>query len=250
MKIEDIVNKIRELVIDKEVVVLSEKKKDISINIDKYFNDEILKILNEESNFPILSEENKNGKDYKKYLDYYWIIDPLDGSLNLSRDIPLNCISVSLWKSDKPILGIIWDFNRSELFLGVNDNSLGIEKGAWRNGVSISVSNVSKKENGIVSTGFPSWRSYESKALLNFIDLIKDFKKVRLLGSAALSLAWVSCGRFDAYIEEDIRIWDVAAGVALIEAAGGDILIKAKERANFVTAIASNGQIKINNIFK
>ena len=75
------------------------------------------------------------------------------------------------------------------------------------------------------------------------------WKKVRLFGSAALSLAWVACGRCDAYVEEDIRIWDVAAGLAIVKAAGGEVNVGVnKKRKNYVTAVATNGKIKVGDV--
>ena len=80
------------------------------------------------------------------------------------------------------------------------------------------------------------------------LDKIKNWKKIRAIGSAALSLTWVARGWADAYIEEDIRIWDVAAGLGLVLAAGGEIYLKENEQPNFVTAIATNGKISVKDL--
>jgi myo-inositol-1(or 4)-monophosphatase len=213
--------------------------KDISIAADKQLHEKISAFLLSHSDYPILSEEADDQLDFAKAKGPYWIIDPLDGSLNFHRSIPLNCISIALWEGRKPRLGIVYDFHRDEMF------EADTKKGAFLNGVPIHVSTTKKPSDGIVSTGFPSWRSYEAKALKQFVSKVQNWKKVRMIGSAALTLAWISSGRFDAYVEEDVRIWDVAAGLALVQAAGGSILCKPNARKNFVTTIATNGSIPL-----
>jgi myo-inositol-1(or 4)-monophosphatase len=216
--------------------VLSEEKKDIKISADKELNKRIVAFLEENFNYPILSEESENNLVFGKCNDPIWIIDPLDGSLNYSRSIPIYCISIALWENYTPIVGIIFDIERNELYY-TYDNCTK----AFLNGKEISTSNTKSKEKGIICTGFPSWREYDRDSLLNFVKKVQYWKKVRLLGSAAVSLAWVSAGRTDAYLEEDIRIWDVAAGMALVKAAGGRINLVKRDRENFVTAYAWNG---------
>ena len=104
----------------------------------------------------------------------------------------------------------------------------------------IKVSKIDKKEEAVICTGFPSGRKYDAGSLHAFIKRIIGWKKVRLLGSAALSLAWLGSGRVEAYIEEDIRIWDVAAGLAIVKAAGGEIEFQIRKEKNFVTVKAKN----------
>lgn len=225
-----------------------EVKKDISISTDKILNEKITSFLSKEFSFPILSEEAETQTSYEEFKDCVWIIDPLDGSLNYLRQIPFCCISIALWQKSQPILGMIYDFNRDELFVGnTQKTTLTGSKGAWLNHHPIHVSKIAEKSQGVICTGFPSWRNYKTDSLLNFVKKVQDWKKVRLLGSAALSLAWTAAGRVEAYFEEDIRIWDVAAGLTIVKAAGGDILIKPSPKKNFVTAIAINGKIPITN---
>ncbi|WP_169517971.1 inositol monophosphatase family protein [Sediminispirochaeta bajacaliforniensis] len=249
------INQIKELIhsvvaeIKKEKrKILSAEKKDISLSTDKYINDRIASFLKNSFPYPVLSEENDIKTNYLNYDQCFWILDPLDGTLNYSRDIPLSCISIALWRKQQPVLGMIYDINHDEMYIGVLENELGLTAGVWKNNAEISVSNTEKINTGILSTGFPSWRNYERESLYSFILLVQQWKKIRLVGSAALSLAWVASGRFDAYIEEDIRIWDVAAGLALVKAAGGDILCIPGKRENFVTAIATNGIIKAKDL--
>lgn len=229
--------------------VLKEKHKDISLSTDKFLNKEITSFLQANSTFPILSEESIKQIDFYGHDDYFWILDPLDGTLNYFRSIPISCISIALWHSKKPIIGIIYNLNQEEIFVGVTETSeLSDRIGAWLNDDSISVSEIQNKNQGIICTGFPSWRNYGTESILNFVKKVQAWKKVRLIGSAALSLAWVASGRTDAYMEEDIRIWDVAAGLTLVKAAGGEIYFKANKHPNFVTAIATNGKISVEEL--
>lgn len=173
------------------------------------------------SGIPILSEEKgeSGGSPGTGLAALKWIVDPLDGTLNYTYGIPFCCVSVSLWEDDKPVLGVVYDFNRDELFSGI------VGKGAWLNDTPIKPSEIFIAENAVLATGFPVNRDFSFGSLEKFIVDIKKFKKKRLLGSAALSLAYVACGRFDAYREDGIMLWDVAAGVALVEAAGGYVKI-------------------------
>jgi myo-inositol-1(or 4)-monophosphatase len=231
--------------------ILNENKKDISVSLDKILHTNITGFIQSGSKFPILSEEGESKIDFRECEDYFWILDPLDGSLNYSRRIPMYCISLGLWKNRKPIVGIIFDFDRDELYVGVSEKSeLCNTTGAWLNEKPVSPSTISHRSKGVICTGFPSWRHYGVKSILKFVEQVRKGKKIRLVGSAALSLAWVACGKVDAYLEEDIRIWDVAAGLALVKAAGGKFRIKPSRRSNFVTAIASNGRIDVSDITK
>ena len=227
----------------KNLDILTQDKKDIKLAMDIELHKEIKQFLENNYEYQILSEEEDSIYNFDEFDHYYWIVDPLDGSLNYSRKIPLYCISIALWKLDQPIYGLIYDVSRNELFRGLVPDKL-----ADNNGKRVSVSSLNKVDKGVLFTGFPSWRNYNDSSLYDFNSKIQKWKKLRLLGSAALSLAWVSCGRGDAYTEEDIRIWDVAAGLALVKAAGGAIYINKRERKNFVTAIATNGQISIQEL--
>ena len=193
--------------------------KDIKLKADRESEETIIEILSRKSAYSILSEESGEKGVFDTNFPY-WIIDPLDGTANYSRHIPVNCISVALWQDEAPILGVIYDFNNDEMFSGV------VDKGAWCNGSRIYVSDVTSAYEAILCTGFPINRCYSSEALSSFLSNIQKFKKIRMFGSAAMSLAYLAAGRADAYEEEDIMIWDIAAGVAIAKAAGGWIEVK------------------------
>lgn len=193
--------------------VTADAGRDIKIAADRQAESVIIRFLQREAPFSILTEER--GIIGKRLNRLRWIVDPLDGTLNYSRRIPLSCVSIGLWDGDTPVLGVVNDFNRAELFSGMAPG------GAWLNGRKIKVSAVSRKEKAVFLTGFPSRTDFSVKAISGFVNSVRSYKKVRLLGSAALSLAYVAAGRADEYYEKDIMLWDVAGGVPIVLGAGG-----------------------------
>lgn len=198
---------------DVSSVSLSSEFKDIKLSGDLESEKIIIDYLSEHSSYPILSEERGKSVEFdiiEKTL--YWIIDPIDGSLNYNRTIPLACVSIALWQGDRPLLGVIFDFNRDEMYSRVVGQQLML------NELAIQVNDGPKeKQDAVIATGFPSGRQYDDKSLMRFVRMVQVYKKVRLLGSAALSLAWVASGRIDAYSEEGIYLWDIAGGLALLD---------------------------------
>lgn len=194
--------------------VRAEVGKDLKLEADLLAERHILRQLRAGTSFPVLSEEDGADAGFSTDREH-WVVDPLDGTLNFGRHLPLTCVSVGLWKAEAPVLGVVYDFERDELFSG------HVGQGAFCNGEPIRVSSVSSIAKAVLATGFPSGRRYDDAALMGFCRKVQAYKKVRLLGSAALSLAWLAAGRLDAYAEDDIWYWDVAAGLALVTAAGG-----------------------------
>lgn len=190
-------------------------KRDVKIRADKESEKIIIKLLNKRSDLPILTEESGLLSKGCSVNGLRWIVDPLDGSINYSRGLPISCVSIGLWDNAEPLAGVIYDFNRSELFTGI----AGV--GSWLNGRKITASKVSAKEKAIMLTGFPGKANYSRKVLSRLVSDIRSYKKVRLFGSAALSLAYVALGRADAYFEDGIMIWDVAAGIPIVMGSGG-----------------------------
>jgi len=218
------------------IEVDKEEGRDIKLKADRNSERIILDFLKKGSDFPILSEEKgaigTDGAEFK------WIVDPLDGSLNYMRGIPLACVSIGLWKDTEPILGVVYDFNRSELFSGI------VGSGAWLNDRKICDSTIDKKEKAVLCTGFPVSTDFSTGSLTDYIGRIQEYKKIRLFGSAALSLAYVACGRADVYLENGIRIWDVAAGLALVKSAGGSVRYSLQAGNNTLKVQASNRHFK------
>jgi myo-inositol-1(or 4)-monophosphatase len=147
-----------------------------------------------------------------------WIIDPIDGTTNFIHGIPLFSISVALMMNGKVILGVVHEISRDECFYATE------AQGAKLNGKTIKVSEREKLADSLLVTGFP----YRMGDMLDaWMDLFKHFLKnshgVRRLGSAAIDLAYVACGRFEAFYEYGLSPWDVAAGAFIVEQAGGKV---------------------------
>ncbi len=220
---------------------------DIKIHADQRAEELIIEQLRTSSTIRIFSEESgwignsRGAPKEEEGSDLQWIIDPLDGSLNYHQSIPFSCVSIALYEGKNPILGVVYDFNRSELFTGL----VGV--GAWLNHDPVKPSQVDEISAAVLGTGFPVNTDFSSQSLLRFIGQIQRFRKVRLLGSAALSLCYVACGRIDAYQEENIMFWDVAAGCALVQASGGEVQIEDfRDPEAPLTVTATNGKLKIN----
>lgn len=211
--------------------VTSESGRDVKLEADHVSETHILDVLYRRSDFRIHSEERGvvrgQGND-----DLCWIVDPLDGSFNYLRGIPSCCVSVGLWRKNEPLLGTIYDFKRGELFAGI------VNVGAWLNEVPIYVGGVTEPGCAVLCTGFPVDTDLSTDALSQFVNLTRAYKKIRMLGSAALSLAYVAAGRADVYYEQDIKLWDVAAGAAIVLAAGGRILRSESNKKDAVTLYA------------
>lgn len=211
-------------------------KRDIKLSADKESEKIITDILSKGSPFSILSEEmdycERGQKD-----DPIWIVDPLDGTVNFFQGIPFCCVSIALWQDKKPLLGVVYDFNRDELFIGV----LGRE--STLNGKKIAVSGKSSPGDSVLAFGVAPRTDFTSGALEKYIKLTRAFGKMRQLGSATLAVIYVACGRMDAYFEKDTMIWDVAAGLAILDGAGGKYKIGKSKIKNSLTIYAQNGHL-------
>ena len=181
-------------------------------NAEKVIKDDIL------AKFPdhtILAEES--GKTSSNS-DYLWVIDPLDGTTNFVHGLSPYCVSIALFKNDKPLLSVISELPSENLFWAVKGN------GAFCNGENISVSSRKLISDSLLITGFPY--EHDSKWETNmklFKNLTKISHGVRRLGSAAADLCYVACGKADAFWEIGLHPWDSAAGILLVEEAGGKI---------------------------
>ena len=142
-----------------------------------------------------------------------WIVDPIDGTANYFRGIDQCCISIALMEGMKSKIGVIYNFNTDEIFYASSGN------GAFLNEKEIQVSNISDVSKASLFTGFPASESIESQS--QFLKNLAVWKKIRMFGSAALSCAYVASGKGDYYAEKGVYLWDFAAGICLIEEAGG-----------------------------
>jgi myo-inositol-1(or 4)-monophosphatase len=149
---------------------------------------------------------------------YRWVIDPLDGTANYLHGIPIACVSIALEHNGTVLTGGVYDPFRDELFMATKG------KGATLNGKPIHVSSWKKLNHAMIFTGFPYDNPTHIKEYLRgFEPLMKKVMGVRRFGAAAIDLAWVACGRAEGFWEYKLKPWDVAAGVLLIEEAGGRV---------------------------
>jgi myo-inositol-1(or 4)-monophosphatase len=148
---------------------------------------------------------------------FKWVVDPLDGTTNYAHGYPFYCVSIALEHEGRIVVGVVYDPTRDELFAAERG------AGATLNGRAISVSNVSDLNRALVCTGFPYDVRGRQQFARHFSAFILHAQSVRRDGAAALDMAYVACGRFEAFYEDGLRPWDVAAGKLLIEEAGGRV---------------------------
>lgn len=189
--------------------------REVKVEADIQLNKLLIDQIEKRSHFNIISEEMSENLIIEN--DCNWILDPLDGSFNFLRDIPTYCISLALWKGHDPLLGVIYDLRQDDIYYGI------IGQNAYKNENKINVSKVSEASEAVLCTGFPVNHSLSKNDITKFVNSVQHYKKIRLLGSAAMSLSYLASGVVDAYTEENIMIWDVAAGIAIVKAAGGKV---------------------------
>lgn len=169
---------------------------------------------------------------------YRFIVDPLDGTFNFVKNLGPCAVSIALWEGDRPVFGVIFDIVKKSLFWG------GRDLGAWRDGSAIQVSRADNISRAAVCTGFPVRFDFSAdQAWERFRERAARFAKVRMFGSAAMSLACVADGSAEAYFEQDIMLWDVAAGIAIVEGAGGRVRWSGKAGSPALDVYADNGRL-------
>ncbi|NBV86174.1 MAG: inositol monophosphatase [Verrucomicrobia bacterium] len=186
---------------------------DIKLDLDVQSQALITNMLLAE--FPTHAIYGEEGIAGNQASDWQWIIDPIDGTVNFFYSLPHFCISIALRHKDAIQVGVIYDPMRDELW--------EVERGGTPklNGNPIQVSQRKALSDAIVSVGMSKSPDVAVQATALLEKYVRRARKCRLMGSAALDLAYVACGRLDAYIEQSVSLWDVAAGQLLVEAAGG-----------------------------
>jgi myo-inositol-1(or 4)-monophosphatase len=149
---------------------------------------------------------------------YKWVIDPLDGTTNFTHGLPVYAISIALMEGDDLIGGVVYEINKDEMFRAVKG------EGAWLNDRQIRVSARTKLSNSLLATGFPY---YDFEQMTAYLKILNEFMQtthgLRRMGSAAVDLAYVACGRFEGFFEYNLNAWDVAAGSIIVKEAGGKV---------------------------
>ncbi len=214
------------------------RKKDlvsyVDINAEKMLKEGCSRIL------PGSGFVNEESEDQASENGYTWVIDPIDGTTNFTHGVPHFSISLALMHESDTLLGIVYSPVEEELFRA----ALG--QGATLNGLPIRVSQRKLLEEALVGTGFPYLEKTERDAYLQMvIDVMDQAHGIRRVGSAALDLAYVAAGRFEAFFEYGLHPWDVAAGALLVQEAGGKISnFTGKDEYLYARQIiASNGNI-------
>ena len=179
---------------------------------EKIIVDRLSKVLPDAD---FITEEGTAERDGK---DYTWIIDPLDGTTNFIHGLPVFSVSIGLKYQDEIVLGVVYEINLDECFYAVKGH------GAFCNDKPIHVSKAQNLEESLIATGFPYSAFGKIDDYLKILrGLMEKCHGLRRLGSAAVDMCYVACGRFDGFYEYNLKPYDVAAGIIIIQEAGGKI---------------------------
>lgn len=206
---------------------------DVDKTCEKVIVDKVRKSFPSHS---ILAEE---GGEEKKGGSFTWIIDPLDGTTNYTHGLPIYCVSIAVAESDSVKLGAIYDPSRDELFTAEEG------KGAFLNGKRIQASRADKIMDSLIVTGFAYNIKGKIANMEYFKIMLEKAQAVRRLGSAALDLSYVACGRFDGFWELGLSPWDMAAGQLIVKEAGGTVTMLNGDEFDMSKkeVLATNGKI-------
>ena len=221
---------------------------DIKLELDVRSQKLIEKVLRRA--FPHVAVLGEEGVAGRADAEYRWVVDPIDGTVNFAYGIPHACVSIALQQRAptpgsaefedgyQTLVGVVYDPFCDELWTGIRGQA------ARLNGKIIQVSQRRKLRETIVSIGFGKSQETLNATLPYFNKLVHRIRKIRMMGSAALGLTYVATGRFDAYIEQGISLWDIAAGGMIIECAGGEFWHKAIPGEHKYRMVATNGLLR------
>ena len=222
-----------------ELTVNEMKKYDIKLELDVKSQELITKIILDR--FPdhaVLGEEGDTGGAG----DIEWIVDPIDGTVNYFFGIPHYCVSIAARRkgSEEIILGVIFDPSQDELWTVADGIAPTL------NGKPIRCSERADMAECVVTVGFSKSKESLDAGFERYKRISYNVRKTRMLGSAALAMAYIATGRLDAYVEEQISLWDIAAGKMLVEKGGGKVHLEpGKAKAGTMFICATNGRIGI-----
>jgi myo-inositol-1(or 4)-monophosphatase len=200
--------------------------------------------------FPEVALLGEEGVAGDPKAEYRWVVDPIDGTVNFAYTIPHACVSIALQKRSvdsalrpyedgfETLVGVVYDPFCDELWTATRGGP------ARLNDKVIRVSQRRNLQEAIVSIGFAKTRENLEATLPYFIELVHHVRKIRIMGAAALALTYVASGRFDAYIERGIRLWDIAAGGLILECAGGEFWREPVGHDHTYRMISSNGLLR------
>ena len=208
-------------------IVYKEEGRDIKLIIDQD-TEKLIRSSLQKTDISILGEEYGGEMSDERY----WVIDPIDGTANYFRGLSECCVSIALMQGNEALIGVIYNFNNDQMYTAIKDH------GAFLNNTKISVSDIALKSKASITTGFPASETIESS--MNFLENLKDWKKVRMFGSAALSCAYVASGKCDYYAEKGVYLWDIAAGICLVKEAGGSVDFKLIDKERYEVVFSNN----------
>ncbi len=210
---------------------------DIKLQLDVRSQELITQIILERHpGHAILGEEGVAGEASSAF---QWIVDPIDGTVNYFFGIPHFCVSIALREGEEITHGVIYDPMLDELF------TVGPDQPPARNGRPIRVSKRAAWNEAVITVGFSKTNEAIDIGLERYRRIAHRVRKTRMLGSAALGMAYIACGRLDAYFEEAVSLWDIAAGELLIQRAGGTVLRLPKPGSEKFGVISSNGLLPV-----
>lgn len=221
---------------------------DIKLELDVRCQKVIEKALSRA--FPQVALLGEEGAVGRADAEYRWVVDPIDGTVNFAYGIPHACVSIALQQRARSpgtaefedgyqsLVGVVYDPFGDELWTGIRGQA------ARLNGRIIRVSRRRKLSEAVVSIGFAKSRESIQATLPYFNELVYRIRKIRMMGAAALGLTYVATGRFDAYIERGIRLWDIAAGGLIVGCAGGEFWHRAIPGEHYYRMIATNGLLR------
>ncbi|CAN5755616.1 inositol monophosphatase family protein [soil metagenome] len=213
-------------------------KHDIKLEIDVRTQTLITESLL--TKFPEHALYGEEGIEGDQSAEYQWIVDPLDGTVNYFYGIPHFCTSIALRRRGEIIVGVIYDPIREEMWTAIKGEA------PMLNGKPFRVSERTELSEAVISVGLSKTGQTIREGMPLLQDMVQRVRKCRMLGSAALDMAYVACGRFDAYIEQGISIWDIAAGWLLIEGAGGTVKLEPRaDMKDKYMVVASSGRIDL-----
>ena len=214
--------------------LLANSGRDIKLAIDKEIEEDIKAEL-QRFGYGFLGEET--GLQSDDTSEYFWVVDPLDGTSNYYRNIPICANSIALMDSQFNVhVAVVNSFLENKLYIASAGN------GSFCNDMPLKVSETSTKSLSTLMTGIPAKTTYLDSEFQEMIELFQAWKKVRMIGSAAIAGAWVAEGIADCYKETGIFIWDIAATMLLVQEAGGKVIVSDLNDEMRVDAEFTNGK--------
>ncbi len=199
--------------------VNSDAGKDVKLQED-IESEMFIRDLLSSTDIPVIGEEQGGDISVIERNKPYWIVDPIDGTYNFLRGMPGVCVSIALMRGWESVVGVIYDFTRGEIFAGGEGLPFTI------NGEEFKPKWAAEVSQAVLMAGFPNAANMDDDSLKKFVLAAQSFKKVRMVGSAALAMAWVAAGRADSYCEKGLYLWDVAGGMALMKSLGRPCFVR------------------------